>query len=114
MLWLIIAILAYFLFAFVSLGDKYLLKGAPEPKTYTFYVGLFSIVVLILIPFVDGSYDAWIFPTAAEADADDTTNAENSKIYTKLVETGSSHLDKSNLGEPETILEWIKQGAKDN
>lgn len=56
MLWLIITILAYFLFAFVSLGDKYLLKGAPEPKTYTFYVGLFSIVILILIPFVDFSF----------------------------------------------------------
>lgn len=31
---------------------------------------------VILIPFVEDSYDAWIFPTAAEADADDTTNAE--------------------------------------
>jgi len=29
----------------------------------------------IFIPFVDGAYDAWLFPTEAEADANDTTNA---------------------------------------
>jgi hypothetical protein len=29
----------------------------------------------LLNPFVDGDYDAWLFPTAAEADANDTTNA---------------------------------------
>lgn len=29
----------------------------------------------LLNPFVDGDYDAWIFPTSAEADANDTTNA---------------------------------------
>lgn len=28
-----------------------------------------------LIPFIDGQYDLWCFPTAAEADANDTTNA---------------------------------------
>lgn len=28
-----------------------------------------------LIPFIDGDYDLWLFPTAAEADANDTTNA---------------------------------------
>jgi hypothetical protein len=28
-----------------------------------------------LIPFIDGQYDLWLFPTAAEADANDTTNA---------------------------------------
>ncbi len=44
----------------------------------------------------------------------DTANAENSILYSKLVETGSSHLDKSEPGEPEIILEWIKQGAKNN
>ncbi len=60
MLWLIIAILAYFLFAFVSLGDKYLLKGAPEPKTYTFYVGVFSSFALILIPFVGFSVPGFV------------------------------------------------------
>lgn len=28
-----------------------------------------------LIPFINGDYDLWLFPTAAEADANDTTNA---------------------------------------
>ena len=28
-----------------------------------------------LIPFIDGDYDLWLFPTAAEADANDTSNA---------------------------------------
>ena len=29
----------------------------------------------LFIPFVDGDYDAWLFPTSTEADANDTTNA---------------------------------------
>jgi len=53
MLWLIIAILSYFLFAVVSLGDKYLLAGPPNPKSYSFYVGILGVLVLVLIPFVD-------------------------------------------------------------
>jgi len=51
MLWLIIAILAYFLFALSSLGDKYILIGPPNPKVYAFYVGILSIIVLLLVPF---------------------------------------------------------------
>ena len=50
--WLIVIISAYFLFAFVSLGDKYLLIGPPKPKTYAFYVGVLGILALLLIPFV--------------------------------------------------------------
>ena len=53
MFWLIIAISAYFLFALASLGDKYLLIGPPKPKVYAFYVGILSILALLLIPFVD-------------------------------------------------------------
>ena len=30
----------------------------------------------LVIPYIDGSYDAWLFPTEAEADANDTSNAE--------------------------------------
>ncbi|MEE9532750.1 MAG: glycosyl hydrolase family 28-related protein [Syntrophobacteria bacterium] len=30
---------------------------------------------VMIIPHVDGPYDLWLFPTAAEADANDTTNA---------------------------------------
>ena len=52
MLWLIIAISAYFLFAVVALGDKYLLSGPPNPKSYSFYVGVLGILALVLIPFV--------------------------------------------------------------
>lgn len=55
MLWLIIAILAYFLFAIVSLGDKYLLIGPPNPKSYVFYVGVLGILALVIIPFVSFS-----------------------------------------------------------
>ena len=28
-----------------------------------------------IIPFIDGSYDLWLFPTEAEADSNTTTNA---------------------------------------
>ena len=52
MIWLIIAICAYFLFAIASLGDRYLLIGPPNPKIYTFYVGVLGGTVLLLIPFV--------------------------------------------------------------
>ena len=55
MLWLAVAISAYFLFALVALGDKYLLAGPPNPKSYSFYVGTLGILVLVLIPFVDFS-----------------------------------------------------------
>lgn len=30
----------------------------------------------IVIPYIEGSYDLWLFPTEAEADANDTSNAE--------------------------------------
>jgi hypothetical protein len=30
----------------------------------------------IVIPYINGSYDLWLFPTEAEADANDTSNAE--------------------------------------
>lgn len=53
MSWLTVIILAYFLFAIVSLGDKYLLIGPPNPKIYTFYVGILGIFILVLIPFVN-------------------------------------------------------------
>ncbi|PIQ92438.1 MAG: hypothetical protein COV69_02595 [Parcubacteria group bacterium CG11_big_fil_rev_8_21_14_0_20_39_14] len=52
MLWLLVAISSYFLFAIVALGDKYLLSGPLNPKSYSFYVGILGIFALILIPFV--------------------------------------------------------------
>ncbi len=52
MLWLIVILIAYFLFSITSLGDKYLLVGPPEPKIYSFYVGLLSVLALAVAPFV--------------------------------------------------------------
>ena len=52
MLWLIIIISAYFLLAISTLGDEYLLNGPPNPKNYSFYVGILGVFVLLLIPFV--------------------------------------------------------------
>jgi hypothetical protein len=52
--WLIITILSYFIFATVSLLDKYLLtRHIPNPKVYAFYVGILGIWALVLIPFVN-------------------------------------------------------------
>ena len=51
--WLIITILSYFIFATVSLLDKYLLTSRiPNSKVYAFYIGIFGILVLVLAPFV--------------------------------------------------------------
>lgn len=52
MTWLLVTIIAYFLFAITALGDKYILAGAPEPKSYSFYVGVLGGLILILAPFV--------------------------------------------------------------
>ena len=53
MSWLIVIISAYFIFAVVSLVDKYLLTGPiPDPKVYTFYIGVLGVLVLFLAPFV--------------------------------------------------------------
>jgi drug/metabolite transporter (DMT)-like permease len=55
--WLLIIVSAYLFFGFASLCDKLVLTGSerkpPHPKAYTFYVGVFSLVALLLIPFVD-------------------------------------------------------------
>ncbi len=53
MSWVLIAILSYFLLAFSALGDDYLLSGPPEPKSYTFFVNVSGILLLLLVPFVN-------------------------------------------------------------
>lgn len=53
MIWLIVIISAYFLFALTSLIDKFILAGPPNPKIYVFWVGVLGILVLLLTPFVD-------------------------------------------------------------
>src|SRR3989344_1012075 len=50
--WLLAAVLSYFFFAIVSLGDKYLLSGRPNPKIYVFYSGILGALAVILAPFV--------------------------------------------------------------
>ena len=52
MLWIIITILSYFLLALTALGDKYLLSGPPEPKSYNFFINFPGVLLLFLIPFV--------------------------------------------------------------
>lgn len=50
--WLIIAIIAHFLFALVFIVDKFLLsKTVLQPRAYAFYVGILGIFALLLIPF---------------------------------------------------------------
>jgi len=53
MYWLIIAILAYLFFGLGSFGDKLVLEGKPKPRSYTFYVGVFGLSSLLLIPFIN-------------------------------------------------------------
>ena len=49
-MWIGVAVAAYFLYAVVALGDKYLLSGPlPSPKTYAFYVGVLGGGVVILL-----------------------------------------------------------------
>lgn len=53
MLWILIAIFAYFLLAIVALVDKYLVSGPiPGAKVYAFYVGVLGIISILLIPFI--------------------------------------------------------------
>lgn len=52
MSYIFLAILAYLISAVVSITDKFLVsKGMKDPVAYSFYVGILSIFVVILIPF---------------------------------------------------------------
>jgi len=51
--WLLVIILAYFFFSLASLGDKLVLNRKADPAVYTFYVGFFSILLAVIIPFVN-------------------------------------------------------------
>ena len=51
-MWIVAAIVAYFLLAVAVLIDKYLLaESIPSPKFYAFAIGILSGVVFFLIPF---------------------------------------------------------------
>ncbi len=51
--WLAVIILAYFFFSLASLGDKLVLARKPNPVVYTFYVGAFSVLLFLIIPFIN-------------------------------------------------------------
>lgn len=54
MSWLLIALLSYLILAVVFLIDKYLLTSSmPNPKVYAFYGGVWGLLILAVIPFVD-------------------------------------------------------------
>jgi len=55
MSWLIVIIIAYFLFATSFLIDRYLLTGPLSARVYVFYVGILGASSLLLIPFVNFS-----------------------------------------------------------
>ena len=49
--WILITILAQFLYSIVSIVDKYLVSNTIlKPIAYTFYVGIFQVLFLALIP----------------------------------------------------------------
>ena len=50
--WLLVSVIAYLFFSLSYLGDKLILSGPPKPNSYTFYVGVISLFVVVLIPFV--------------------------------------------------------------
>ncbi|MCX6739832.1 MAG: EamA family transporter [Candidatus Parcubacteria bacterium] len=51
-MWLVLAVIAYLLFALANIGDKLVVsKYKTEPIVYAFYVGILGIVSVWLIPF---------------------------------------------------------------
>lgn len=55
--WIICIIAAYLFLAIASFSDKLFLKEKETPKAYTFYVGIFSGLVLLLIPFIGFNFN---------------------------------------------------------
>ncbi len=52
MLWLVLVILSYFIYALGTLGDKYILKQQiTNPRVYAFYTGFLGILAVVFIPF---------------------------------------------------------------
>lgn len=52
MTWTLVALLGYFFAALCSVFDKYLLSDRiPVPAVYAFFVSLFSLIPMVLIPF---------------------------------------------------------------
>jgi len=52
MIWLFIAVIAHFFYAFVFIIDKYIVsRSLPHPIVYSFYVGVLGFLILFLVPF---------------------------------------------------------------
>jgi drug/metabolite transporter (DMT)-like permease len=50
--WLLLALIAYSIFAVITIVDKFLLeKPIPNPFVYSFYTGVLGIFTLVLVPF---------------------------------------------------------------
>ncbi len=60
MFWLIAIIFSYLSFALASLGDKIVLSGPSKPKSYTFFVGILSLLSVFIIPFVEFNFPSGI------------------------------------------------------
>ena len=59
MIWLLIVVVAHLFYSLIFVIDKYIVsKSLPHPIVYTFYVGILSIAVWVLIPF------GFCFPSA--------------------------------------------------
>ena len=60
-----------------------------------------------LIPFIDGTYDLWLFPTAAEADANDTSNAIQfaDKINADPLASATGFVRNSDFTESQTLTD---------
>jgi hypothetical protein len=53
----------------------------------------------IVIPYINEAYDLWLFPTEAEADANDTSNAIQLADNIDPSNADSGNIDKSNIGD---------------
>jgi drug/metabolite transporter (DMT)-like permease len=60
MLWLVVITFSYLCFALASLGDKIVLAGPSKPKSYTFFVGILSLLAVFIIPFVEFGFPSGI------------------------------------------------------
>lgn len=69
MFWLLAITMSYLFFALASLGDKVVLSGPSKPKSYTFFVGMFSILAVFMIPFVKFGFPTGMGLTLVIAEA---------------------------------------------
>jgi hypothetical protein len=70
----------------------------------------------LITPYIDGAYDLWLFPTEAEADANDTTNAL--RLADNIIGVGGEVVASNTKYNPVTIqvaidsTEWDASGGE--